>query len=276
MRRLPTWLLAAPLVVYLAAFLAYPTAYALRLALTEPVTGAFPSLENLRDLARDDLFRRSLVNNLVLPAVTVTLELAAGLALALLLAVRLPARRLLRAIVVIPFALPEIVFLAIVRQMLAPRGYVNALVVAAGASPVGWLLPERWTTVLTVAAVDAWHTTPVVFLVLLAALATIPEEIGQAARLDGAGGLRRLWFITLPLLRPAIAAALLLRGVDALRVFATPLVLTGVEGVPVLSTYAYHRWSSYGDDAAAAAAACVLALLCVVASLPLLWRAGDT
>ena len=90
----------------------------------------------------------------------------------------------------------------------------------------------------------------------------------EAATLDGAGGLRRLAFITVPLLRPALLAALLLRGVDAIRVFATPLVLTGVEGVPVLSTYAYHQWSDYGNDGAAAAAASVLALLSVTADRP--------
>jgi multiple sugar transport system permease protein len=114
--------------------------------------------------------------------------------------------------------------------------------------------------------------TPVVFLLLLAGLAAIPDDVQEAARMDGAGSIRRLWFVTLPLLRPALFAALLLRGVDALRMFATPLVLTGVEGVPVLSTYAYHQWSDYGHDMAAAAAACVLALLSVTLTLPLLRR----
>jgi len=106
--------------------------------------------------------------------------------------------------------------------------------------------------------------------VLLAALADIPDEIREAAQLDGAGALTRLWRITLPLLRPALLAAVLLRGVDALRIFATPLVLTGVEGVPVLSSYAYHQWSDYGNDAAAAAAACVLAVGSVILCIPLL------
>jgi ABC-type sugar transport system permease subunit len=123
-----------------------------------------------------------------------------------------------------------------------------------------------------VIVVDAWRTTPVVFLILLGALAAIPREVGEAAQLDGAGSVRRLLFVTLPLLRPALRAALLLRGLDALRIFAAPLVLTGVEGVPVLSTYAFHQWSDYGNDAVAAAASVVLAVLCVVASVPLLRR----
>jgi len=268
-------LLAAPLALYLLVFLAYPTVHAVKLAFTDTVAGRFPSLESFRVLAADPLFGRALAGNIVLPLCTVALELASGLALALLHASRLPARRLLRAVVVLPFALPEIVFLAAMRWVFTARGYANAALGTAGIGPVDWLLPGRPLTYAVVVVVDAWHTTPIVFLMLLAALAAIPEEIGEAARLDGAGPMRRLLHVTIPLLGPALAGALLLRGIDALRVFATPLVLAGVEGVPVLSTYAYHQWSDYGNDGAAAAAGCVLALATVAASLPLLRRRAE-
>jgi ABC-type sugar transport system permease subunit len=175
-------------------------------------------------------------------------------------------------VVVVPFALPEIVFLTIMRHILAPRGYANGALHAVGLTPVDWLLPGRALSYLMVVVVDAWHTMPVVFLMLLAALATIPEDIGEAARVDGAGSVRRFVHVTLPLLAPALGAAVMLRGLDALRVFATPLVLGGVEGVPVLSTYAYHQWSDYGNDGAAAAASSALALLSVALSVPLLRR----
>lgn len=264
--------LAAPLLLYLLFFLAYPSAYALQLAFTDTITHAFPSLANFRLLWADPLFWQALLLNLALPLLSVVIELLLGLGLALLLAARFPGRRLLRAVVIVPFALPEIVFLTTMRYVFAPRGYANAALIAAGASPVDWLLPGRAVTFLTVVAVDAWHVTPVVFLMLLAALSAIPEEVLEAARLDGAGAVRRLVFITLPLLRPALIAAVLLRGLDALRVFATPLVLTGVEGIPVLSTYAFHQWSDYGNDGAAAAAATLLAVLSVTLSLPLLRR----
>ena len=265
-------LLAAPLSLFLVLFVAYPTAYAVKLAATDTLTQTFPSLANFQLLWDDQLFWRAVLGNLVLPVMSVAVEVVLGLALALLLASRFPGRRYLRAVVVIPFALPEIVFLTAMRYAFAPRGYVNAALAAGGLQPMDWLAPGHLTTWLTVVAVDAWHVTPVVFLLLLAALTAIPEEITEAARLDGAGGLRRLAFITVPLLRPALLAALLLRGVDAIRVFATPLVLTGVEGVPVLSTYAYHQWSDYGNDGAAAAAASVLALLSVTMTIPLLRR----
>jgi ABC-type sugar transport system permease subunit len=270
--RLRPWLPAAPLVGYLALFLAYPTLYAVKLSFSDTVTGAFPSAANFRLLAGDGLFWRAVVGNVVLPVAIVAVEVAGGLALAVLLAERLPARRLLRTIVVIPFALPEVVFLTIMRYVFAPRGYANAALAAAGVGPVAWLLPGRPLTFLTVVLADAWHVTPVVYLMLLAALGSIPDEIGEAACLDGAGALRRFAFITLPLLRPALLSAVLLRGLDALRVFATPLMLAGAEGLPVLSTYAYHQWSDYGNDGAAAAASTLLALLSIVLVLPLLRR----
>jgi ABC-type sugar transport system permease subunit len=266
--------LAAPLALYLLAFLAYPSAYAVRLALTDPPTGAFPTLDPMRAVLRDGLFWRAVAGNVLVPLLSLALEVVSGLALALLLAARMPARRLLRATIVVPFALPEIVFLTIVRALLAPRGYVNGALDAAGLGTVEFLLPGHWLSYASVIVVDAWRTTPVVFLIVLGALAALPREVVEAARLDGAGALRRLWFVTLPLLAPAIASAVLLRGLDALRIFAAPLVLTGVEGVPVLSTYAYHQWSDYGDDASAAAASLVLAVLCVFASVPLLRRSA--
>jgi ABC-type sugar transport system permease subunit len=264
-------LLAAPLVLYLGALLLYPMLVALRLAFTD-ASGRFPSLDAFRTLVEDDLFWRALATNVGLPALAVALELAAGMALALLLAERLPARRWLRAAVLLPFALPEIVFLTVLRSVLTPRGYLSGALVAAGGTPLDLLAPGSFASFVTVAVVDAWRTTPIVFLILLGALAAIPDEIGEAARLDGAHGWRRFVHVTLPMLRPALVVAVLLRGLDAIRIFAPPLVLTGVEGVPVLSTYAYHQWSDYGDEAAAAAASAVLAAIAVVASVPLLRR----
>jgi ABC-type sugar transport system permease subunit len=268
-------LLAVPLIAYLAVFLVYPAAYAVRLAFTDTLTGTFPSLESFRAVAGDGLFWQALGGNLLVPLAIVLVELVAGTALALALASRLPGRRLLRAAVVLPFAVPEIVFLGIMRWIFAPRGYANAALAATGVPPVDWLLPGHPMTWCTVVAVDAWHTTPIVFLLVLAGLAAIPAEVDEAARLDGARGLGRLRHVTLPLLRPALAAAVLLRGVDALRLFATPLVLAGTEGAPVLSTYAWHQWSDQGNEGAAAAAGAVLALVCVAAALPLLRRRAE-
>jgi trehalose transport system permease protein len=112
--------------------------------------------------------------------------------------------------------------------------------------------------------VDAWHVTPIVMLMLLAGLQTIPRELYEAAQLDGANKWQTFRYVTLPMLAPAIVGAVALRGVDALRIFSTVLVLSGPEGVPVLSTYAYSLWSDSQQQNRAMAAAVVLALLVVV------------
>lgn len=269
------WGHAAPLLIYVGVLLVYPTLYSARLALTDALDGSFPSLENLRLVARDGLFWRALINNIVLPLAGVAVELVVGTALALLFWLEMPARRLWRTLVIVPFALPEIVYLTAMRYVFAPRGYANGALVAAGLAPVDWLVPGRVATLAVITAVDAWRVTPIVFLILTAALSSIPASLYEAAGLDGAGAWARFRHVTLPLLLPALFAAALLRGLDAVRIFAAPLVLAGVEGAPVLSTYAYHQWSDYGDDGAAAAAALALAFLSVVLAVPLLrWRSS--
>jgi ABC-type sugar transport system permease subunit len=267
------WLLTAPLLATLLLLLVYPTLYAIRLAFTDPFDGSFPSLGSVSLIVADPLFWRALRNNALLPLASILVELGCGLLLALFLSLHFRGRRLLRVMVVLPFALPEIVVLIAMRYILAPHGYANAaLQTLRLGHAIDWLQPGSALAFLCVVAVDAWHVTPVVYLILLAGLGSIPDSVYEAARLDGAGPLARLRLITLPLLKPALLAALLLRGVDAVRLFATPLVLTGTEGVPVLSTYAYHQWSDYGNDTAAAAAAAVLALLSILLTLPLLRR----
>jgi ABC-type sugar transport system permease subunit len=219
------------------------------------------SMANYAALAGDRMFWRAVANNLIVPAGSLVVELLLGLALALFLTSRPRPGAVVEVAAIFPFAIPEIVLLALTRFILVPRGYLNGVLVAAGAAPLGWIRPGSRLALLTVIVVDAWHVTPVVMLILMAGLSTIPREVYDAAQLDGAGSFATFRHITLPLLAPAILGALMLRGVDALRIFATPLVLTGAEGVPVLSTYAYQMWSDAQQPPIAMAASIVLALL---------------
>jgi ABC-type sugar transport system permease subunit len=148
-----------------------------------------------------------------------------------------------------------------------PRGYLNGALRLAGVAPLPWLVPGSPLSFATVILVDAWHVTPVVMLIIVAGLQTIPPELYEAARLDGAGTFATFRHITLPLLAPAMLAALVLRGIDAMRIFSTTLVLTGVEGVPVISTYAYNLWTDAQEPRLAMAASVILALLIVLIAL---------
>jgi len=230
-----------------------------------------PSLSNYERLAQDSMFWRALGNNLVVPLGSLAFELLMGLLLALYLTSRPRPPAVVGVLAVLPFAIPEIVLLALARYLFIPRRYVNAALLASGLSPLGWLTPNRSLALLTVVLVDAWHVTPVVMLVLMAGLHGIAPEVYEAALLDGAGMFATFRYITLPLLVPSIVAAVMLRGVDALRIFSTPLVLTGAEGVPVLSTYAYQLWTDASQPHTAMAASVILAL--IVTALALLLAA---
>ncbi len=227
-----------------------------------------PSIANYTAVLRDRFFWRAVEGNLIVPAGSLAVEFVIGLALALNLSGR---RGRLAAVAdiaaILPFAIPEIVLLTVARYIFMPRGYLNAALDAAGLGPLPWLVPGSPWSYFTVIVVDAWHVTPVVMLIILAGLQTIPPELYEAARLDGAGTIATFRYITLPMLAPAMLAALVLRGIDALRIFSTTLVLTGVEGVPVISTYAYHLWTDAQEPRVAMAASVILAVMIVVVAL---------
>jgi ABC-type sugar transport system permease subunit len=226
-----------------------------------------PSLRNYSVLAHDPMFWRAVIDNLVLPIASLILELAIGLGLALMLTARTRRSPIVEIAAILPFAIPEIVILTIARYLLMPRGYVDGALGAAGLHGVAWLSPRGSLAMLSVAVVDAWHVTPIVMLMLMAGLQTIPRELYEAARLDGAGRLAAFRHVTLPMLAPAIVGATVLRGIDALRIFSTVLVLTGPEAVPVLSTYSYGQWSDAQAPRVATAAAMVLALVVTIFAL---------
>jgi len=257
-----------------ALFVILPTAF-MAAALVLPALGGLvlsfdshgPSLHNYRALAADRMFWRALINNLIVPLGSLAIELVSGLALALTLSARRRPGAAVQVAAILPFAIPEIVILTLARYIFMPRGYLNAALGLAGIHALGWLTPGSLLSLLTVIVVDAWHVTPVVMLILIAGLQTIPEELYEAAQLDGAGTIATFWYVTLPMLAPAMVGAVVLRGVDALRIFSTTLVLTGAEGVPVLSTYAYQLWSDAREPREAMAAAMVLAILVTVLGL---------
>jgi trehalose transport system permease protein len=222
------------------------------------------SFGNYVAIFRDSMFWRAVANNLLVPVGSLIVEFVFGLALALTITARRSRSALIETAAILPFAIPEIVILTLSRYIFIRRGYLNGALVMTGIHALPWLSPRSPLAMLTVILVDAWHVTPVVMLMLMAGLQTIPTELYEAARLDGAGTFATFRFVTLPMLMPAIVGALILRGIDALRIFSTILVLTGPEGVPVLSTYSYSLWDDAQKPHEAMAAAMILALMVTV------------
>lgn len=154
-------------------------------------------------------------------AVTVVLETVIGFAMALIMNEAFRGRGLMRASVLIPWAVPTAVAAVLWRWAFDPRGIINHLFGAA----IIWGASE-WPSKFAIVIADTWKTAPFVALLILAGLQVIPSEVYEAAKVDGAGAVKRFFHITLPLVKPALLVAVLFRMLDALRMYDLPVILT--------------------------------------------------
>lgn len=189
----------------------------------------FVGLDNYVELLSDPRFRGAVARTAFFVAVTVPVELALGLVLALGLDRISRGRGLARVLVLLPWAVPTAVAALVWRFMFEGEGGVaNEMLTDLGllGDPLIWFAgsTSAWVPILLA---DVWKMTPFVALLLLAGLQNIPRSLYEASRMDGAGAWQRFRHVTLPLLRPALLVALLFRTLDALRVFDLVYVLTG-------------------------------------------------
>lgn len=194
----------------------------------------FTPWENLQQLLRDDVFRIALWNTLVFAIVSVILEVALGLTLAILVASISAFKGLMRTVLILPILMPPIAIGSMWKLMYSyDFGVLNQIVTGLGLPPVNWTGSTSlalWSIVI----VDIWHWTPFVFLILFAAVEGLPREIVEAARIDGARNRDVVFKILLPMLKPAIAVAALFRAILAFKVFDQVFLLTS--GGPGTST----------------------------------------
>jgi multiple sugar transport system permease protein len=185
--------------------------------------GKFVGLDNFDDLLHDPDFMGSLGITFLYTAITVTAELAIGLGIALLLNIDLPAIAVFRTCLVIPMMITPVVASACWKLLLDPgHGVINYWI----GHHIVWL-GRTDTALAAVAVVAIWQNAPYVSVLLLAGLRSVPHEPVEAARIDGASVLQMFWHITLPLLRPYILVALLLRTIFEFRAFDNIYVMTG-------------------------------------------------
>jgi len=181
----------------------------------------FVGLQNYRDLLHDTIFRDSIVVTVRFTVITVAFELVLGLIIALVVNSGFKGRGVMRAMMLVPWAIPTVVAAQMWKWMYDDVfGVINdgLLRLHIIDEPVAWI-SQSSTALASVAAVDIWKTTPFVALLLLAGLQVIPNEVYEAADVDGASKWHQFWKITLPLLVPAILVVLIFRTLDALRVF---------------------------------------------------------
>ena len=187
----------------------------------------FIGLDNYLEALGDQRFREALVHTLVFTVASVTLELTLGCVLALAMNRTFRGRGLVRAAILVPWAIPTVVAALIWRFMFdGDSGIVNAALASLGVDPPVWFV-DRLAAWVPVVLGDVWKETPFVALLLLAGLQGIDASLYEAARIDGASAWRQFRHITLPLLKPALLVALIFRTRDAFRVFDLVYVMTG-------------------------------------------------
>jgi len=262
-------LLLTPLFLYLLCFTLGPILYTILISFKEQLSGAFPSVLNYTSLVKNFQFAKALSNTLLITCISLFGELLLGFFLALLMAKRFVGKGLLRAIILLPLGIPTIVAAANMRYIFDTQGYLNEVLIRSGILrlPIDWM-GGGLRTILTIAVSDVWKVTPLVMLILLAGLESIPETLYEAAKVDGASEWEIVKKITLPLLKPFITIAFVVRGIDAFRLFELPLTLTGTR-TPVLSTFTYFEYFEYNDPYASAASACIL--FCVILTCVILY-----
>ena len=223
------WMLCAPAVFLMLLVTAYPIGYAIVLSLQDvdlrfPDEGGFVGLSNYVAVFSSSLWWETLFNTLFITIISVAIELVLGMILALIMHSALFGRGIVRTVVLIPYGIITVVAaFAWFYAFDAASGFVNNLPLIA--DDKAWF-GERFSSFFVIIFAEVWKTTPFMALLLLAGLTTIDQGLYEAARVDGASAWQRFTRITLPLIKPAIAVALLFRTLDAFRVFDSIFVMT--------------------------------------------------
>ncbi len=211
----------------------------------------FVGLGNYIALLREPIFWATIGRTLYFTVISVGLELVLGLAIAQLIHAHPPGWQFLRTSLIIPWAVPTIVNGTMWRWIYnADYGALNGLFLQLGLIDkyIPWLTRPDMAMNLVILA-DVWHSVPFIALILQAALATLPADLEEAASVDGATALQYFWFIRLPLLRPAILVALIIRTVEAFRAFDIIYVITNggpANGTVTISFLTYLEMFSFG------------------------------
>src|SRR5215218_4401022 len=220
----------------------YPVAYSVYLSFfgaTINSVGSFVGFENYARMFANQEFIEGLTNTLVFTVVSVLLEFVIGLAIALAVNRAFRGRGLVRAAVLVPWAFPTVISAVMWRLMLQDQvGIINYVANALGVIS-GPILSDRTLLMIAAILIDVWKTTPFMALLLLAGLQTIPGDVYEAARVDGANVMQRFFQITLPLLKGAILVAVLFRTLDSYRVYDLFWAM-GQRELTSLSTFVYE------------------------------------
>lgn len=243
------WAFAAPGLSVLTIVMGLPVLYAMVISVSSmtflrPTLQPFTGFGNFAAIAGEEIFWHSLLLTLRYSVVTVIGEFVIGLGIALMLQRTVKLRPFYFAILTLPMAMSPVAVALIWRMLLQPNlGIVNHLLGQFGLPPVDWLGSSS-LALSTLAGIDIWQQTSFVVLLMAAGLASLPRDPYEAAQVDGANALQQFWYITLPMLRPISAIAIVIQLINEFRTYDLVYVLTkGGPGTSteLLSFFAYRR-----------------------------------
>jgi trehalose transport system permease protein len=268
--RRPSWFrqyaleiaMVAPFTLYVLFFMLVPVVQSIYFSFVREGTREV-TLDNYRNIFDRSQFNDAFINTLGITAFGVTMEMVLGMIIALMLARAFKGRGLFRSIVLIPLGVPTLVAGAAMLYFIGFNGYLNEILLDLGIIDV----PVYWQQsgirgMFVIALSDLWKATPLVVLILLAGLESIPGDVYEAAGIDGANGFQKFFHHTIPLLMPSITMALILRAIDAFRIFDVVMVMAS-RSIPVMSTFVYINYFDFQDPYSASAAATILLLMIV-------------
>jgi multiple sugar transport system permease protein len=264
----PYWLVL-PSLAYLGLFFAWPMVEAFQLAFRED--GVW-TLAHIQTMVHDLHFRQAVTFTLLLVGVIVPIQFVLALGMALLVNARIRGRGIFLYIFLIPLAISDLAAGIVWSAIFTELGYLNTILQKLGLldTPYIWINPtERTQLLFAVVTAEIWRSTALIMIILVAGLQGIPRDYIEAAEVFGAGFFQRVWYVILPMLKPSLQVALVLRIILAFEVFATVIAITG-QSATVLAAEAW-RWhtANFDSNVAAAYASLILVLSLVSAALVL-------
>jgi trehalose/maltose transport system permease protein len=276
------WLFLTPMIVVLALVAGWPLFRTIAFSFTdanlsELDSSQFIGFENYVWLLQDPDWWQAVRNTLFFTVVSVSIETTLGLLIALALNAHFKGRGLLRAAVLIPWAIPTVVSAQMWRWMFNDvYGVVNEVMLFTGlaAEPWAWLADPQ-LSMAAVIAVDVWKTTPFMALLILAGLQMLPQDCYENAKIDGVNPIVVFFRVTLPLLKPAILVAVIFRTLDALRIFDLIYVMQGnKQDTMSMSIYARQQLVDFQDVGYGSAAATLLFMIIALITVVYLYVGG--
>ena len=268
------WLFASPAMVFVAVLIIFPVAWTLYLSLTDAegsvrAESSFVGFANYLDVLGDTArFWPAVLRTVEFTGVALFFEVVLGMAIALLLWRPFRGEKWVRVAILLPLVATPVAVGMMWRLIFDPNiGFANQMLGWVGIPPQPWLASEH-SALMTTAFMDVWQWTPMVVLILLAGLTSLPGEPNEAALVDGATAWQRFRYVTLPMLMPTVVVAILLRGIDAIKTFDILYATKGKGGgsyheVETLNVYAYGLSFDYNEYGIASAVLIIFFLIIV-------------